>query len=395
MNNENQTNENQIAVAEKPKTLRAWVESDVFKSEIAKTLPQHLTPERFIRISLTAMMKNPLLGQCSQNSLFKAMLDLSSLGLEPDGRRAHLIPYKNKQGGYDAQLIIDYKGLIELAKRSGEVKSWRAEIVCEAERENKTFSWKNGVVDHEIDWLKPRGKALAVYSHVINSNGDNDFEIMTLEDVEKIKKKSKAANYGPWVDFFDEMAKKTVMRRHSKRLTLSPDVIDAMEKDFDQIEVTQPFQGQNIMPKRASEFEYNLEPKGEPVDASFYDDTDQKENKQANVEAQQEPVKSPPNSEQNNDKKPQAVVNATVSKAEEKPEDKNAQISPANISKIMAAVSEAGGGIKLKTELTDFLKVNFNAKMLNQLKNGDTQKVIQFIEKISAKNTVIREPGDE
>ena len=125
----------------------------MFKEAVRKSLPQHMTPERFVRVALTAMLKTPKLAQCSQESVFRCMLDLSSLGLEPDGRRAHLIPY-----GTDCTLIIDYKGLIELAKRSGEVAMWRAELVCE----NDEFSWTNGIVDHKINWLAPRGKVLAV-----------------------------------------------------------------------------------------------------------------------------------------------------------------------------------------------------------------------------------------
>lgn len=221
------------------KDVKGWLQSGQFKEAVAQALPAHMTPERFVRVALTALMKTPALAQCSQESILKVMLDLSSLGLEPDGRRAHVIPY-----GKTAQLIIDYKGLIELAKRSGEVESWRAELVCE----NDEFSWEDGKVHHRIDWKKPRGKLFAVYSHVRNKNGIEDFEVMTIEEVEAIRGRSKAANSGPWKTDFNEMAKKTVIRRHAKRLTLSPDMIEAMDKDFDRLE-----EPQVEMPRRASE----------------------------------------------------------------------------------------------------------------------------------------------
>ena len=157
----------------------------------------------------------------------KAMLDCSSLGLEPDGRRCHLIPY-----GTEVQLIVDWKGLVELAKRSGEVISWKAETV----KENDAFDWQNGEISHSVNWRGDRGKLQAVYSIVKLTNGEIDTEVMTLPEVEAIRKRSKASGSGPWVTDFEEMAKKTVIRRHSKRLTLSPEFHDALEKDADKLD---------------------------------------------------------------------------------------------------------------------------------------------------------------
>jgi recombination protein RecT len=156
----------------------------------------------------------------------KAMLDCSSLGLEPDGRRCHLIPY-----GTEVQLIVDWKGLVELAKRSGEVVSWKAETV----KERDSFDWQTGEITHSINWREDRGKLQAVYSIVKLSNGEIDTEVMTLAEVEAIRKRSKAGGSGPWVTDFEEMAKKTVIRRHSKRLTLSPEFHQALEIDSDKL----------------------------------------------------------------------------------------------------------------------------------------------------------------
>lgn len=234
-----------------PATIKDMILGTQFKDAVAQALPSHLKPERFIRVALTALMRTPELAECTRESLFKCLLDLSRLGLEPDGRCAHLIPYKNnKQGTREAQLIIDYKGMIELSKRSGEVKSWRAELVCEKD----FFAWENGIINHKIDWLAPRGKVLAVYSHVCSSSGIDDYEVMTLEEIEAIKKRSKTSNFGPWVTDYNEMAKKTVMRRHSKRLTLSPEFTDALHVDADKIDYQAPTVDlKELMPKRASE----------------------------------------------------------------------------------------------------------------------------------------------
>ncbi len=214
----------------KPPSIRGLLTGDRFKAEIANALPKHLAPERFIRVALTAMSRTPGLNDCDSTSFFKCLLDLSAAGLEPDGRRAHLIPYRNNRLGItECQLIIDWKGLVELAKRSGDVKSWRAELVCE----NDGFTWVNGTVNHMVNWREDRGKMQCVYSHVTLADGTSDYEVMTMAEVNAIRARSRASNAGPWTTDYNEMAKKTVIRRHSKRLTLSPEFHNATEADFD------------------------------------------------------------------------------------------------------------------------------------------------------------------
>src|SRR3972149_5400698 len=96
-------------LVEKPKTIIDLINSESFKQQVARALPRHLTPDRFIRVALTTLLRSPKLRQCSQASFFNALLTLSQLGIEPDGRRAHLIPFENRKNNtVDCQLIIDY-----------------------------------------------------------------------------------------------------------------------------------------------------------------------------------------------------------------------------------------------------------------------------------------------
>lgn len=103
------------AVAEAPKktmTLRDHLQSEGVKNHIKMALPKHITPERMVRVALTALTRVPKLAECDQASFFKALFECSQWGLEPDGRRAHLIPFENKRKGIvECQLIFDYKGL--------------------------------------------------------------------------------------------------------------------------------------------------------------------------------------------------------------------------------------------------------------------------------------------
>lgn len=157
----------------------------------------------------------------------RCLLDLSSLGIEPDGRRAHLIPY-----GKECTLILDYKGIAELVMRSGLVASIHADKVCMAD----TFEVDRGkIVAHKINYQQDRGKAYAYYVIVTFKDGSEKCEVMTRDEVDGIRKRSKAGTSGPWVTDFDEMGKKTVFRRASKWLPLSPEIRDAMEKDVDSL----------------------------------------------------------------------------------------------------------------------------------------------------------------
>lgn len=213
----------------KPSGVRGWLQSKEFGSEIAKVLPAHITPERMVRTALTATLRIPDLAKCDENSFFNCMMQLSQLGLEPDGRRAHLIPfYNSNKKRYECQLIIDYKGIVDLILRTGKVSAIHCDKICE----NDDFVYDCGnVVHHKIDFKKPRGKAYAFICVITLKDGTRKCEVMTLGEIEAIRSRSKAANNGPWKTDFEEMAKKTVFKRAAKWVEWSTEVKDAMDYD--------------------------------------------------------------------------------------------------------------------------------------------------------------------
>lgn len=198
---------------------------DAKREELSKALPKHIKPEFFIRTALTAINKNPKLLACTKESLLACALDAAALGLVPDGRRCHLIPYKDK-----CSLLIDYKGKVELAMNSGTVSNIHADKVCF----NDVFVYDRGeVVKHDIDFRKERGNAYAYYCIITFKDGTKKSEVMTKEEVDAIRKRSMAANSGPWVTDYDEMGKKTVFHRASKWIQLSPEIREKIEGDYD------------------------------------------------------------------------------------------------------------------------------------------------------------------
>jgi len=227
----------QDQIVERPKssaTIKELLNGEEFKRQVAIALPKHLQPDRFVRVALTAMTRTPKLATCDRASFFNALLTLSQLGIEPDGRLAHLIPFENrKRNCTECQLIIDYKGLVELAMRSGNVANIHADKVCE----NDLFEFDRGAITkHKVDFKQPRGKAYAYYALVRFKDGTEKCEVMTLEEVNAIRSRSRASSSGPWVTDFDEMGKKTAFRRLSKWIQLSPEFRDALEHDADAVD---------------------------------------------------------------------------------------------------------------------------------------------------------------
>lgn len=206
--------------------IRSLLKSESVKQQIALALPKHLTPDRMMRVALTAVNRNPKLLGCTPESLLSGLMLCSQVGLEPDGRNAHLIPY-----GDLCQVIFDWKGLVALARRNG--VNATAKLVCENdvfEVQEDDGSGKSSV-NHRIDYTQDRGEIFAVYSRAV-IDGVVDYEIMTRAEVEYIRQTySRAKDADAWKKSWGEMAKKTVIRRHSKRWPLDPDAAAAFEDE--------------------------------------------------------------------------------------------------------------------------------------------------------------------
>lgn len=195
--------------------------------QIRKALPSVITPERFTRMVLTALSSNPKLQACTPMSFMGAMMQAAQLGVEPNTPlgQAYLIPY----GGV-CQFQLGYKGLIDLAYRSGEVSSIQAHEV----RENDTFEYEYGLEPklRHVPAQTDRGPVTFYYAVLKLKNGGVGFEVMSRDDVETFaRKKSKAYNNGPWKTDFDEMAKKTVLKKVLKYAPLKTEFARAVASD--------------------------------------------------------------------------------------------------------------------------------------------------------------------
>lgn len=203
------------------------------QDQIKKALPSVLTGERFSRMILTAMSSTPQLQQCTPKSFLGAMMQAAQLGMEPNTPlgQAYLIPYKNK-GTLECSFQLGYKGLIDLAYRSGEVKDIQAHEV----HENDVFEYELGLEPKlkHVPATSNRGSVIMYYAVFHTKDGGYGFEVMSAEDIrEHAKKYSKAysSGYSPWTTNFDEMAKKTVLKKCLKYAPLKTEFVRAMSAD--------------------------------------------------------------------------------------------------------------------------------------------------------------------
>ena len=203
------------------------------EGEIKKALPSVITPERFTRITLSALSVNPKLGDCTPKSFLGAMMTAAQLGLEPNTPlgQAYLIPYNNRRAGQmECQFQLGYKGMIDLAYRSGNVKTIDAQVVYS----NDTFNVAYGI-EPKLELIPAagdRGEPVAVYACFITKDGGYGFDVMSMEEVRKhARKYSQAYNNGPWQTNFEEMAKKTVLKRCLKYAPMSTDFVRGLSMD--------------------------------------------------------------------------------------------------------------------------------------------------------------------
>lgn len=220
-----------VAAAPKKKTMQQYIQS--MEGEIRKALPSVITPERFTRIVLSAISVNPKLGSCTPASFLGAMMTSAQLGLEvntPLGQ-AYVLPYSNK-GVLEAQFQLGYKGLIDLAYRSGEVESIQAHVVYENDEFDCQYGLEPKLSHKPAD--SDRGEPVKVYAVFKTKSGGFGFEVMSMDDVRRhAAKYSKAygSAFSPWKTNFEEMAKKTVLKRVLKYAPLKSDFVRQAVQD--------------------------------------------------------------------------------------------------------------------------------------------------------------------
>lgn len=230
-----------VQQAAPPMTLKHLLDRQ--ESAIQAILPKHMTADRLIKTALVAVNKVPALLDCTPMSVLKATMEAAELGLDFTGNlgQAYLVPFNCKvqvNGQPDrwemqATFMPGYRGLITLARRSGEIRAIEARLVYAGDEFTLEYGLEPKMVHNPCLDAAKRGKPVHVYAiaRFKEEGVDPQCEVMTHGEVEHIRSKSKAKNASAWTNDWGEMARKTVVKRLSKYLPLSPELAKAIEID--------------------------------------------------------------------------------------------------------------------------------------------------------------------
>lgn len=212
-----------------------------YQSDFKMLLPQHIKPERILRLALATVRRTPGLLNCTVPSIMAGLLDAAALGLECNTplSQAYLIPFKNnKTRTTEAQLVIGYQGLVQLFYNSGKVNT----IFANLAREKDIFEYSYGI-DEKLKHIpsplphKDRGSITHFYAYAKMHNDAYRFSVLTAEEVNRIRD-DKSQSYqadkaqSPWTTDYEAMGKKTAVRDLAKWLPRSAEVQKAIEADY-------------------------------------------------------------------------------------------------------------------------------------------------------------------
>lgn len=210
---------------------------------IKSMLPPHVDLKKFQRIAFTAVQKSPNLA--GQAGLLESVIDCAKDGLMPDGKEAALVPFKGK-----VTYMPMVAGILKKIRQSGELKSLTANVVLEGD-EFRSWTDENGPhFKHESSLLSESTNIIGAYAVAITKDGGTYFEVLKKSDIEKIRKSSSGGENGPWKTWYDEMAKKSAIRRLAKRLPMSTDIESGLETVYKDDQFYEPEEPANVTPDK-------------------------------------------------------------------------------------------------------------------------------------------------
>lgn len=205
-----------IVVRTPQQELVAQIRGDGFKEQIAAALPANVTPDRFVRATVTALMQNPdLATKASADSLFTSVIRCAQDGLLPDGREAALVIFVGK-----AAYLPMVGGFRKIAAEHG----WgiRSAVVYANDEFEHEAGLEPRLLHRPVRPGAERGAKIAAYAIAVHRDGRKEIELMTAEEIGKVRAVSRASDRGPWVEWEERMWEKTPVRRLFAKLPLDP-----------------------------------------------------------------------------------------------------------------------------------------------------------------------------
>ncbi len=204
---------------------------DARTKNLAKFTAARVKPETLVRLAIFEFSQNEWLRRCTPESIYGSLILAAQIGLEPSGIKgeAYLVPFKGK-----CTLIPGWRGLVKLALKSKAVKNLYSHVVYEND-EFAVWLGSEARVEHRPCLDGSRGEIKCAYAVAIMENGGIDVEVMTIEELQKIREmaaRGRGGKEGPaYQDWEDQMYRKAPLRRLCKRLPLGDDFFLAMKAD--------------------------------------------------------------------------------------------------------------------------------------------------------------------
>lgn len=216
----------------KPRTIEDYLKQ--MAPQMQQALPKHMDVDRLMRLTMTTIRTTPELREADLGSLLGGVMQAAQLGLEPGLLgQCYLLPFKNRNKGItEVQFIIGYKGMIDLARRSGHIQS----IYAHAVYENDDFEYELGLnptLKHTPTMDSDKGSYLGSYAVAHFKDGGYQMEFMPKAEIDKRRNASPGgkSKYSPWNNYYEEMANKTVIRHMWKYLPISVEIQQQVAHD--------------------------------------------------------------------------------------------------------------------------------------------------------------------
>lgn len=215
--------------------IQESLEKDLVAAGVQSVLPAHIKMEAFVRCGAVALTKNKDLGECQQESVIMSLTQCATDGLVPDGKEAALVAYNTNIGTKQqpnyvkkAQYLPMIDGILKRARMSGQIDAMTAKAVFE----NDEFDYWLDEAGEHIKYRPTygeRGAFKLAFAYARLKTGDLVVEVMSKEDIDKVRSASKTGKYGPWADWYDRMACKTVFHRLARRLPNASEIVEMCE----------------------------------------------------------------------------------------------------------------------------------------------------------------------
>jgi recombination protein RecT len=228
--------------------VRTALTSPQMMKEFKSALPEHVSPEKFVRIAMTAINKSPTLLDCDRKSLYAACMLAAQDGLLPDGREAALVKFKDS-----VAYMPMVGGILKKVRNSGELQSLSANVVYSNDKFEYWVDEKGEHFKHIPVFQGDRGKMIAVYAQALTKDGGVYFELLNEADVKKVQNAARSKNI--WTEWAGEMWKKTAIRRLAKKLPMSTDLETVVQRnddmyDFDETKEPTEIEGEVVVKQK-------------------------------------------------------------------------------------------------------------------------------------------------